>query len=41
MSAAAIRAFVQLASAPSFWEKTIHGLMPQLVDAGNKERVLD
>jgi glycosyltransferase XagB len=34
MAIAAVRAFLQLASAPSFWEKTMHGLVPQRAGAG-------
>jgi hypothetical protein len=34
MAIAALRAFLQLVSAPSFWEKTTHGLVPERAAAG-------
>jgi cellulose synthase/poly-beta-1,6-N-acetylglucosamine synthase-like glycosyltransferase len=34
MAIAALRAFLQLVNAPSFWEKTMHGLVPQRADEG-------
>jgi cellulose synthase/poly-beta-1,6-N-acetylglucosamine synthase-like glycosyltransferase len=36
MSVAAIKAFIQLLVAPSFWEKTTHGLDPITEDAGTE-----
>jgi cellulose synthase/poly-beta-1,6-N-acetylglucosamine synthase-like glycosyltransferase len=37
MAIAALRAFLQLVSAPSFWEKTMHGLVPERAGAGGDE----
>jgi glycosyltransferase XagB len=34
MAIAALRAFLQLVSAPSFWEKTMHGLVPERAAVG-------
>jgi hypothetical protein len=41
MAAAALRAFLQLVTAPTFWEKTVHGLVPQRIAAGIDEGGVD
>ena len=41
MAIAALRAFLQLVSAPSFWEKTMHGLVPQRAGAGADDHGAD